>query len=76
MINTKVLSQAELEMGVGQRSIIGPLLYLIFINDVPLFLPLKVIFVYADDASVIIHDETMEGLQDKKMLLWKLLNFE
>ena len=54
----------NMEIGVAQDSVIGPLLFLIFINDLPDYLTEGEVFMYADDTSVIIHSDT-ENLENR-----------
>ena len=61
-----VSSSAEIKSGVPQGSIIGPLLFLIFTNDLPLAFNEKChIMSYADDTQLIVQAENLPDLVRK-----------
>ena len=60
--NTTVLNWAMIKNGVPQSSILGPILFLLYINDLPAVINKKTIPVlFADDTSILFtHCNTME----------------
>ena len=52
--NQTYSSQADIALGVPQGSILGPLFFLIFINDLAYYITLIIIKLFADDTTFII----------------------
>lgn len=80
-IDAEESEMTDIDIGVGQESILGPLLFLMFINDMPQYLHRDNIFMYADDTSIIVQSESIEDLKiqvqrvttDFKEWCWKIL---
>ena len=75
-MNNKCSSSEHIKYGVPQGSILGPLMFLIFINDLPLALKdiVTSIDLYADDTTIYDIQSDMQKLQQNLQKSLSLLN--
>ena len=60
-----VSTTREIEHGVPQRSILGPILFSLYINDLPLNIMGSKIVLFANDTNILVSDESINNLQYK-----------
>ena len=76
LINGAESSTLDMDYGVPQGSILGPLLFVIYINDIPEIAQFAKFILYADDANIIITANTIEEINDQlENLITKLLDW-
>lgn len=79
-VNNIKSSKINNEYGVPQGSILGPLLFIVYINDLPNILKNCEIIMYADDTLIFNEDDTEENCREKLMqdinnvILWMKMN--
>ena len=64
-IKGKASSKQSLQYSVPQGSILGPLLFVIYINDMPNITNIAKFVLYADDANIIITGDTIAEIETK-----------
>ena len=64
-VNGKLSDRQKIEYGVPQGSILGPLLFIIYMNDLPLFVTNAQIIVYADDSSLYNNIKSVSEIKDR-----------
>ena len=62
-VNDIVSEKNEVHTGVPQGSILGPLLFILYINDIPNATDLGKFYVFADDTAVLFKADTVDNLQ-------------
>ena len=63
-VNGKLSDRQKTEYGVPQGSILGPLLLIIYMNDLPLFVTNAQISMYADDTSLYNNIKSVSEIKD------------
>ena len=61
-VNNTISSVKSIRCGVPQGSNLGPLLFLLYINDLPNCLEISTPAMYADDTNVTVHGQTHSNM--------------
>ena len=79
-INGTTSSYLDISCGVPQGSVLGPLLFLLYINDLPNISKILDFFLFADDTNIFYKSKSLATLQKKlnkelrKLYLWLNIN--
>ena len=75
-ISGKNSETKEIQFGVPQGSILGPLLFIIYINDIPETASFAKFILYADDANIILTADNIEAINTQlNSLISRLVNW-
>ena len=72
-VSGKDSSKKSIKFGVPQGSILGPLLFVIYINDIPEIFKLAKFILYADDANIILTGSNMSEIETQITELGRIL---
>ena len=76
ILQNYVSTKRQIMHGVPQGSVLGPLLFLLYVNDLPLNIEASETILFADDTSLLITGENHNTIQEKSdRLLHDLFNW-
>jgi hypothetical protein len=79
--NNKLSNLVKINIGAPQGSVLAPLFFLIYINDLPSIIPCTLsnknssVILFADDASVIINEPCLTDSESNLNIVFRIINF-
>ena len=73
LVHSYVSDDAKIDMGVPQGSILGPLLFVIYVNDLPSISNEAKFYLFADDTAISIRAQSLSELQNKLDFILSML---
>ena len=67
-INNTLSDPIEIKMGVPQGSILGPIIFICYVNDLPKFCNNTISFLYADDTALLTKGRNINMIRDNLQL--------
>lgn len=67
-VNNTSSNYQKITHGVSQGSCLGPLLFLLYINDLCAYIPAEALSLYADDTAIVVCSDTLSELTNKLQL--------
>ena len=73
LVHSYISEDANIVMGVPQGSILGPLLFVIYMNDLPCISNEAKFYLFADDTAVSVRGQTPSEVQNKLDFILNML---
>jgi len=78
--NNKLSNRDKINIGVLQGSVLGPLFFFIYINDLPSIIPCTLsnknssVILFADDTNVIINEPCLTDFESNLNIVFRIIN--